>query len=233
MSLTIKGLQKTTLVDYPTKVACTLFLPRCNFRCGFCYNKDLVIDYDSLPTISEEEVFNFLEKKKRWLDGVVFSGGEPLLHEELPLFVRKVKEMGFLVKIDTNGTNPAMVKELINNRLVDYIAMDIKSPLEKYDKVAGVKVDKDKIQESINTLKGSNIDSELRLTCVPTLHSKEDIKKIGEWLKGNKKMFIQQFQPKEKMIDVSLLNVNPFSKEELEEFKGILSKYIERVEIRA
>jgi len=230
--LTIKGLQKTTLVDYPNKVACTIFLPRCNFRCGFCYNKDLVIDYDRLPSIQEEEIINFLKEKKKWLDGVVFTGGEPTLHRELPNFIKKIKEMGFLVKIDTNGTNPKMLKELIDNNIVDYIAMDIKAPLEKYDKITGVNVDKEKIKESINILKNSKIDSELRLTCVPTLHSKEDIKKIGEWLKGNKKMFIQQFQPDKKMIDSSLLNVKPYSKEELEEFKEILKEYIKEVEIR-
>jgi len=140
--LTIKGLQKTTLVDYPNKVACTIFLPRCNFRCGFCYNKDLVIDYDRLPSIQEEEIINFLKEKKKWLDGVVFTGGEPTLHRELPNFIKKIKEMGFLVKIDTNGTNPKMLKELIDNNIVDYIAMDIKAPLEKYDKITGVNVDK-------------------------------------------------------------------------------------------
>lgn len=233
MPLTIKGLQKTTLVDYPNKVACTIFLPKCNFRCAFCYNKDLVIDYEKLPTISEEEILDFLEKKKKWLDSVVFTGGEPLLHKELPLFIKKIKEMGFLIKVDTNGSNPKMLKELIDNKLVDYIAMDIKASLEKYDKVAGVKVNKEKIKQSIDILRNSDIDSELRLTCVPTLHSKEDIKKIGEWLKGNKKMFIQQFQPKEKMINASLLNVKPFSKEELEEFKEILEKYIDEVQVRA
>ncbi len=231
-SFIIKGLQKTTLIDYPDKVACTIFLPRCNFRCGFCYNKDLVLDYDSLPTLSEEDVLHFLEKKKKWLDAVVFTGGEPLLHKELPSFIKKIKEIGFLVKIDTNGTNSKMLKELIDNKLVDYVAMDIKAPLEKYDKIVGVKVDKEKIQESVNILKNGCIDSELRLTCVPTLHTKEDIEKIGKWLKGNKKMFIQQFQPKEKMIDKSLLNVKPFSKEELLGFKKMLSKYIGRVEIR-
>lgn len=233
MSLTIKGLQKTTLVDYPGKVACTIFLPRCNFRCGFCYNKDLVVDYEQVPTMAEEDILNFLDKKKKWLDGVVFTGAEPTLHKELPSFIKKIREKGFLVKVDTNGTNPAMLKELIDNKLVDYVAMDIKAPLEKYDEVAGAKVDKEKIKESIDILKNSDIDSELRLTCVPTLHTKEDIKKIGEWLKGNKRLFIQQFQPKEKMIDISLLKVKPFSKEELEEFKGILSRYIDEVGVRA
>lgn len=233
MPLAIKGLQKTTLVDYPGKVACTIFLPRCNFRCGFCYNRDLVLGYDSLPTISEEEVISFLDKKKKWLDGVVFTGGEPLLHKELPLFIKRIKEMGFLVKIDTNGSNPKMLKELIDNKLVDYVAMDIKAPLEKYDKIVGVKSDKEKIKESIDILKNSDIDSEFRLTCVPTLHTKEDIRKIGEWLEGSKRMFIQQFQPKEKMIDKSLLKVKPFSKEELLEFKKILEPYFDKVEVRA
>lgn len=231
--LTIKGLQKTTLVDYPNKVACTIFLPKCNFRCGFCYNKDLVVDYEKLPTISEEEVLAFLKEKKKWLDGVVFTGGEPTLHKELPEFIKKIRQMGFLVKIDTNGTNPEMLEELIDNSLVDYIAMDIKAPLEKYEKVMGVRVNKEKINESISLLKNSPIDSELRLTVVPTLHSKEDIKKIGEWLKGNKKLFIQQFQPDKKMIDISLLEVKPYSKEELEEFKKILKEFIYEVEIRA
>jgi len=232
MPLTIKGLQKTTLVDYPGKIACTIFLPKCNFRCGFCYNKDLVLDYDSLPTISEEEILIFLDGKKKWLDGVAFTGGEPLLHKELPLFIRKIKKMGFLVKVDTNGSNPAMLKKLIDNKLVDYVAMDIKAPLEKYDKVTGVKVDKEKIKESIDILRKSDIDSELRLTCVPTIHSKEDIRKIGEWLKSNKKMFIQQFQPKKKMIDKSLLKVKPFSKEELEGFKKILEPSFDEVMVR-
>ncbi len=230
MSLQIKGLQKTTLIDYPDKIACTIFLPKCNFRCGFCYNSDLVVDYDLLPTISTAEIIDFLEKKKKWLDAVVFTGGEPTLHTELPEFIKMIKKMDFLIKLDTNGTAPEMLKELIDANLVDYIAMDIKAPLEKYDKIANVKVDKEKIQQSINLLK--NINSELRLTCVPTLHSKEDIKKIGEWLKGNKVLFIQQFQAKEKMIDKKLLSVKPFSKQELEEFKNILRPYFQKVEIR-
>ncbi len=230
--LTIKGLQKTTLVDYPGKVACTIFLPKCNFRCGFCYNRDLVIDYEKLPTISEEEVLAFLKEKKKWLDGVVFTGGEPTLHKELVGFIKKIKNMGFLVKVDTNGTNPEMLEELIDDGLVDYIAMDIKAPLDHYEKVTGVKLDKEKIKESISILKNSPLDSELRLTVVPTLHSKEDIKKIGEWLKGNKRLFLQQFQPDKKMIDISLINVKPYSKEELEEFKEILKEYIYEVGIR-
>ena len=233
MPLTIKGLQKTTLVDYPDKVACTIFLPKCNFRCGFCYNRDLVIDYDSLPTLSEEDILNFLKEKRKWLDGVVFTGGEPTLHKELPDFIKKIKEMNYLIKIDTNGTNPKMLKELIDNKLVDYVAMDIKAPLDKYDQITNVNINKEKVQESISLLRNSSVDSELRLTCVPTLHSNEDIKKIGEWLKGNKKLFLQQFQPDKKMIDLKLLNVKPFSKETLEEFKEILKNYIKDVQIRS
>lgn len=232
-SFTIKGLQKTTLIDYPDKIACTIFIPKCNFRCGFCYNKDLVLGYDSLPTIAEQEILDFLEGKRKWLDSVVFTGGEPLLHEELPSFIKKIKEKGFLVKVDTNGSNPKMLKEMVDNKLVDYVAMDIKAPLEKYDKIAGVKADKEKIKESVDILRRSDVDSELRLTCVPTLHSKQDIEEIGKWLKGNKKMVIQQFQPKKKMIDTSLLKVNPFSKEELLEFKKILEPYFDEVVLRA
>ncbi len=233
MALEIKGLHKTTLIDYPDKVACTIFLPRCNFRCGFCYNKDLVVDYDSMPTMTEEKVLDFLKERKKWLDGVVFTGAEPTLHKELPAFIKKVKEIGYLVKVDTNGTSPERLNWLIDKKLVDYIAMDIKGALESYDKITGVKVDIGKVKESIEILKNSDVEYEFRLTCVPTLHSKEDIEKIGNLLKGSKKMFLQQFKHVGKFIDESLLKVKPFSKEELEEFKDILNKYIDKVEIRA
>jgi len=231
--LTIKGLHKTTLIDYPDKVACTIFLPRCNFRCGFCYNKDLVVDYDPMPTLSEEEVLGFLKDRKKWLDGVVFTGAEPTLHEELISFIPKVKELGYLVKVDTNGTNPDFLKELIDKKLVDYVAMDIKASLENYDKVTNVKVDIDKIKESVEILKNGSVDYEFRLTCVPGLHTKEDIGKIGELLKGSKKMCLQQFKHVGKMIDESLMNVKPFTKDELSGFKEVMEKYVDTVEVRA
>ena len=232
MSLSIKGLQKTTLVDYPNKVACTIFLPRCNFRCGFCHNKDLVLNPDSLPTISEEELLNFLKEKKKWLDGICVTGGEPLLHKELLDFLPKVKELNYLVKIDTNGTNPNLLKQLIDKKLVDFIAMDLKNSLEKYDETTASKVNIDEIKESVDIIKNSGIDYEFRTTVVPGLHKKEDIKKIGEWLKGSKKFAIQNFKPAKEVIDSKYETMESFKKEELEEFKEILKNYINEVEIR-
>src|SRR3989338_3543069 len=143
----IKGLQKTTLVDFPTYIASTIFISSCNFKCGFCYNVDLVNDQKKLPIISEEEILQFLEKRKNVLDGVCITGGEPTLYKNLKNFIKKIKEIGYKIKLDTNGTNPLLLKELIDEKLVDYVAMDIKSSKEKYNKAAGVPVDMKKVQE--------------------------------------------------------------------------------------
>jgi len=232
MSLTIKGFQKTTLVDYPNKVACTIFLPNCNFRCGFCHNRDLVLNPDSLPTIKEEEILNYLKEKKKWLDAVCISGGEPLLHKELANFLEKIKQIGYLTKIDTNGTVPDFLKELIDKNLIDYIAMDIKNSLENYNKTAGLNADIEKIKQSIKIIKNSGKGYEFRTTVTPTIHTKENIKKIGQLLEGTKKFAIQNFKPAKEVIDPKYKDVKPFSKEELEEFKEILKNHIDEVEIR-
>ncbi len=209
-----------------------MFVSGCNFRCGFCHNPDLLVEVDKTPIISEKEIFSFLEKRKKWLEGVVIGGGEPCLYDELPLFIRQVKDFGYKVKIYTNGSNPTMLKDLINDNLVDYIAMDIKGSLEKYDKAAGVKVDKEKIKESAKLLMDSGVDYEFRMTCVPGLVEKEDFEEIGRWLKGAKRFFVQQFRNKS-CLDSSFEKIEPFSVEKLEEFKEILEKYIDKVEIRA
>lgn len=179
----IKGLQKTTLIDFPDNVACTVFLPNCNFNCGFCYNSAIVKDDKSIPDIPLEEFFAFLEKRKNILDGVVVSGGEPTLQEGLVEFISKIKKMGFLVKLDTNGSNPEVLKELLEKKLLDYIAMDIKGALEDYERICGVKVDLEKIKKSIGLVKNSCIDYEFRTTLLQKFHSKESIARIGELLK--------------------------------------------------
>ena len=232
MTLQIKGLQKMSLADYSPYTSCVVFLSGCNFRCGFCHNPDLLVEIDKTPTIPEDSFFSFLEKRKKWLDGVVITGGEPCLYEELPDFIKKIKEMGYKVKLYTNGTKPEMVKGLINGGLIDSVSMDIKGSLENYDKAANVKVDKDKINESVKVIMGSNIDNEFRMTCVPKLVSKEDFKNIGEWLKGCKRFYIQQFSNKV-CLDSSFEKIEPFSNEELREFKGILAGYIDNVDIIA
>ncbi|MEM7821490.1 MAG: anaerobic ribonucleoside-triphosphate reductase activating protein [Candidatus Aenigmatarchaeota archaeon] len=227
----IKGYIPTTLIDYPGKIASIVFLPRCNFRCPYCYNVELVNDSEELEIISEDEIFEHLKLNKDWIEGVVLTGGEPCIHQDLPAFIKKIKELGFLVKLDTNGTNPKMLKELIEEKTIDYIAMDIKAPLEKYEDVARVKVNKEDIKKSIDIIRSSGIDYEFRTTVLPTLLKKRDMEKIGVWLKGSKKFFIQQFRPG-KTLDKKFQNEKPYSLEDLDEFREILKKFIENVEIR-
>ena len=229
MKLEIKGLQKTSLIDYSPYTSCVVFLAGCDFRCPFCQNPDLVLNPEKLDTIKKEDFFEFLKKRKKWLDGACISGGEPTLYKELPEFIKQIKDLGYKLKLDTNGNNPDMLKELV--KLADYVAMDIKSSLEKYDESAGVKVDIEKIKKSVEIIKNSGIDWEFRMTVVPALHSQEDFEKIGKWLKGAKRFFLQQFSNKI-CLDKSFEKITPFSKEDMEEFKVILSKYISKVEVR-
>lgn len=229
----IKGLQKTSLVDFPPYLACTVFISTCNFRCGFCYNVDLVNDSDKLQEYSEGDIFKFLDKRKNVLDGVCITGGEPTLYGGLKEFISKVKSKGFKVKLDTNGANPKVLKLLIDEKLLDYIAMDIKSSKEKYSKAAGARVDIGKIQESIDLIRNSGVDYEFRTTVVPDFFSEDDAKSIGEWLKGSKKYALQQVVIRENMIDPDLRRIRPYDISELEKLKKILASYFEEVEVRA
>lgn len=225
----IRGLQKTSLVDYPPNIACTVFLGGCNFKCGFCHNPDIVFNRPAV--IEEDEFFEFLEERKNLLDGVCITGGEPTLHKYLPEFMMKIKKKGMLVKLDTNGSNPEMLSNIIDNKLVDRIAMDIKGPLEQYEKICGCKVDIEKIKESIELAK-KVFDHEFRLTVVPQFINKENVAKIGELLKGAKRLFLQQFVSTTELIDPSLKNNKPYSVEELGEMKKILEPYFYRVGVR-
>lgn len=225
----IKGLQKQTLIDYPGKIACTIFTFGCNFRCSYCHNPELIED-DGRPEIKQEEIIDFLKKRKGFLDGVCITGGEPTLNKELPDFISKIKKLGFMVKLDTNGSNPEMLKELIDRKLLDYVAMDIKAPLEYYDKITNVKVNRDDIQKSVNLIRRLK-DYEFRITVVPGLFDNDSAKLIGEWLKGSKRFYIQQFRGI-KTLDDNFVGKKPFSKEELENFCSIMKPYFERCDIR-
>jgi pyruvate formate lyase activating enzyme len=225
----IRGLQKTSLVDYPPNIACTVFLGGCNFRCGFCYNPDIV--FSRPAQILEEEFFDFLDERKNLLDAVCVTGGEPTMQKYLPEFVMKIKKIGLKVKLDTNGSNPEMLQNLIDNKLVDYIAMDIKGPLENYEQICGCKPDIENIRKSIEQVKRL-FDYEFRLTVVPMFINKDNIIRIGELLKGSKRMFLQQFMPLGEMIYTDMKNVQPYTIAELEEMKEILKPYFYRVEIR-
>lgn len=225
----ICGLNKTTLLDYPGKVAATIFIGGCNFRCPFCHNGDLVLNSGDMPEISEDEVLSFLKKRKNVLEGVCITGGEPTLYKELPELVEKIKKLGYSVKLDTNGSHPDMVEGLIEKKMVDYVAMDIKAPVFGYDKVCGTTVDIEKIKKSVELLKTRKIPYEFRTTIVKELHSKEDILEIGKWLFTAENYYLQSYQETDKNI---CQGFSAMEKEVLFELEKELKMYVKNVQVR-
>ncbi len=231
--MTIGGLQKFTLIDFPDKLACTVFLSGCNFKCPWCYSSELVLPQKikSQPKISETEFFDFLKNRKGILEGVVICGGEPTINKDLPEFVKKIKEMGFCMKLDTNGSNPQMLESLFDKKLVDYIAMDIKAPYKKYESLIGKKTILKNIEKSIDLIKNSGIDYEFRTTVVPHLHKKQDILEIAKVLSGAKKYYLQNFRP-EKNIDSNFEKIKPYSNDFLLDIVKAISPFFETCQIR-
>ncbi len=228
----VKGLQKLSLIDFEPHTVATVFVGGCNFRCGYCHNPDLVLHFKKLKTIKEDELLSFLEKRKKWLDGVCITGGEPTLYTDLPFFISKIKNKGFLVKLDTNGYNPLMIKRLIDGKLLDYIAMDVKTSLDDYENVVGVKVDINQIKKSIELIKNSGIDYEFRTTVVPGLITKENIMKIGKLLKGSKRYVLQNFRSNRDMIENRFKNIKPYKKEEIEDMRKSINGFFKEVLIK-
>ena len=228
----VKGLQKLSLIDFEPHTVATVFVGGCNFRCGFCHNPDLVLHSKDLKTIKENEVLSFLEKRKKWLDGVCITGGEPTLYTDLPSFISQIKERGFLVKLDTDGYNPAMIKRLIDNKLLDYIAMDIKTSLDDYETVVCVKVDINQIKKSIELIQNSGIDYEFRTTVVPGLITKDNVIKIANLLKGSKRYVLQNFRSNRDMIENRFKNIKPYKKEEIEDMRKSIKSYFGEVLIK-
>ncbi len=224
----ISGLIKTTLLDFPGKVACTVFTYGCNFRCEFCHNARLVTEENS-DNISEEEFFSFLSKREGILDGVCITGGEPTLQKGLGDFIRKIKEMGFEVKLDTNGYSPEILQQLLKESLLDYVAMDIKASPENYSRVCGVNIDIEKIKKSVSILKESGIDYEFRTTCVKEYHTETDFGAIARWLEGDSKYFLQQFTDSGNLIGEGL---TAFSGEEMARFKEIMADKLPNIGLR-
>lgn len=224
----IGGVQKLSLIDYPNKICCVVFIAGCNFKCGFCHNPEIV--FENTEFIEEEEFFSFLSSRRNWIDGVCIGGGEPCA-SDIILFVRKIKEMGFLVKIDTNGSFPNVLEYLINGRLVDYIAMDVKAPFDKYKQVVNSDVDVGDIKKSIKIIKGSGVEYEFRTTCVPKLLSKEDIINIGLSLGKCKKYCLQKFVS-QNTLDKNYLNEKTYSEKELNEIKEIIKEKFDVCEVR-
>ena len=223
----IGGLNKLTTQDFPEHLACIIFTKGCNFNCSYCYNRDLVDN--KAETIDEDYVMAYLYKRRKILDGVVISGGEPTIWDDLIPFIKKVKEFKLDIKLDTNGYNPAMLKEILDNNLVDYIAMDIKAIPDKYMKVINKKIDFNKILESIDLIKKSNIKYEFRTTIMKDVHDKKDIIKILKLI-GDSKLYLQNFQYTDVVKDK---NIKSFSrdellklKEELKEYPNVMVRYV-------
>lgn len=211
----ISGFDKLTLLNYPDKLACTIFTSGCNLRCPFCHNSGLVTN--NYNEISFDSVYEYLKKRVGILDGVCITGGEPLIHADIKDYIKKIKDLGYLVKIDTNGCNPKLLKELIDLKLVDYIAMDIKNIYSKYDITSGVKVNIDNIKKSISIIENSGIDYEFRTTIVKEFHSTQDIKEILSYISSNSNYYIQNFKNSN---DVFNRNLSSFSENELVEMKN-------------
>ncbi len=233
--MNIAGLQKVSTIDYPEKIACTIFLRGCDFRCGFCHNPELVMRACG-KNFPEEYVLDFLSKRIGKLDGVCITGGEPLMSVDFD-FVKKIKEMGFLVKLDTNGSFPEKLKEMIDLGLVDYIAMDIKGAREDYSKIAGTNVNLEKIEKAIKTIYKFG-RYEFRTTVVKRFHDENSLISMGQWLNnvcgGKPKLFFLQGFNKNNdgMIDMDFKNEPNVDEKNLIELKGGIKKFFERVEIR-
>ena len=216
-NMIIRGYQRTTLVDFPGQVAAIIFTAGCNLRCGFCYNKSLVINDPSLPLYAEEEILEDLKNRKHLLDALVICGGEPTIHQDLPSFIKKVKALGYLVKLDTNGTNPEMIKQLLNEKLIDYIAMDIKAPLHHYLSITKVEVKKELLQESIRFILQAKVEHEFRTTLLKQFHTKEDIESMAKEITGGKKYYLQLCSKKGTLIDESFKTEEAWNPKVLQE----------------
>ncbi len=223
----INGLMKLTLLDYPGKSACTVFFGGCNFRCPFCHNASLVRGMGE--RISEEEFFAFLKKRQGLIDGVAITGGEPLLQKDIESFAEKIKDLDFLVKLDTNGSFPEKLEGMVASGLCDYVAMDIKSSPEGYSRAAGTNVDIKKIQRSVDFLMSDKVDFEFRTTVAKGAVIPSDMEGIGKWIQGAPKYYLQGFVDSG---DILGEGVGAYSKEEMEEMLRIVQKYVPNAALR-
>ena len=237
----IHGLNKLTLLDYPGHMACLIFTGACNYRCPFCHNASLVLDPNSQPAISEEEIFAFLQSRKGILEGICISGGEPTLQADLPEFIRKVRGMGFHIKLDTNGSRPGILKGLLDEGLVDYVSMDIKNAPGKYLTTIGIPFDSqastdnlitDSVRQSAELLMQSGIPYEFRTTVVKELHSEDDLLTIGRWLNGARAYYLQSFRDSETLVGAVLGQFHAYAPEQMRVFRDMLKPYFGTVEVR-
>ena len=227
----ISGLQKLTLLDYPGKVACTVFTPGCNLRCPFCHNAPLVLPELAGQDTDEEQVLSFLRKRQGVLDGVAVTGGEPLLHKELPAFLEKVRALGFMIKLDTNGTFPERLKDIVDAGLVDRVAMDIKNSPELYAKTVGLdSFDIRAVERSKDFLLVGKTDYEFRTTVVCGLHTRESVVNAAKWIAGAKEYYLQQFKDSGSVIAID--GLSEYSKEEMHSLADAAAQYVPSVQVR-
>ena len=224
------GLQKLTLLDYPDKVAATLFTVGCNFRCPFCHNLSLVAgNGDKLELLTQEEVLQFLKKRSNVLEGVCVTGGEPLIQPDIDDFLREVRKMGYKIKLDTNGAFPDKLKKLIKQGLVDYVAMDVKNSKELYGKTVGCIVDMAAIERSVELLKSGVVDYEFRTTVTATFHTESSVKAMSQWLSGAKRLYLQQFVDSGELIDPTVTGVDEPT---LRKFCKIAQQFVPNTQVR-
>lgn len=222
-----------SMLDWEGKIVSTLYLPRCNLRCPYCHNSGLVLHPEQYDTIPIETVKDYLVRQQGWIDGVCISGGEPCMYEDLPDFIRELRDIGVLIKLDTNGSFPDSLQRLVDERLIDYIAMDIKAPLDSYALLTGIH-DKGigaKIKQSIRIIMDSGIDYEFRTTVVPSLHTKTTLVAMAGLIKGAKKYVLQAFVPNDP-IDPEYQKITPYSKEEMQDISQAVSPFVEGCGLR-
>lgn len=225
-----RGLEKFSLVEWPGKMAAIIFTGGCNFRCPFCHNPELITDLGKTPVYPWKEIEKFLDRKKDWIDAIMVTGGEPTIHSDLPEALKKIKEKGYLAGIATNGSNPEMLERIIRENIVDRICLDIKGCPQKYHLATGQKeFDFTPVKKSIDSVINSPITHELRLTLVPGITAQEDIPAIGEFVKGAKKIVLQQFRP-QKTLDKSYQSKVPYCKDDILAMGKELEKYVEEVD---
>jgi pyruvate formate lyase activating enzyme len=233
-SFTIKGFIETSMLDWWGKLAAVLFLPGCNFRCPYCHNPELASNPNALPDIPLENVLVRLSKFKGWIDGIVITGGEPTMHDNLPDFIRHIKQKNWSVKLDTNGSRPDMLAQLLDEGVLDYVAMDVKSPLNEldYQRATGRGTKVEAIRESIGLLKASGLEYELRTTVCPTLLDKTQLKQLLDQIKGAKRLVLQNFKPAH-VLDIGFQQLKPYSKEYIHELGQLSEKYVKELRLVA
>ena len=222
----IGGFQKVSLIDYPGKICAIVFTQGCNFRCSYCHNPQLVKPELYTSPIPEEEILSHLTKRKGKLDGVEVTGGEPLIQPDLPDLLTRIKKLGYLIKLDTNGSFPFYLKEILDSRLIDYIAMDIKAPLAKYSEVVGVEIEKEKILESIKLIMKSDLDYEFRTTILKSQLSKEDVIDIGRLITGAHLYVLQKAVLSSNMLEGKFKESDLYNNDELDSLREILEDYV-------